>query len=402
MKHCCSALLSSRGHALGAVLVAVQCLVGCSEQGVPADEVRRVVERDALFWSGEAVPAEVVGFLAGQKLLIVGEQHKSRDHDLLWASLVPLLHQAGVRQWLLEWPHAADWRLNAYARGDAGLGWQPAEFLDGQLLRAIRTLNQRLPPEERIAVRPIDANHAGYGARAFADYLSALALHLGDAAELTTFSASYPGDAAGQRQALGSLRDHLASERDSLVLRWGQQQYDLVLEMTEVESESIEVRDSWDRDYEGAFRRREDVMKRLAERRLAETSARTIASVGGSHAQKERQRGTQQEWLGDYLVHRSPLAAGQTLTLWMAAGRGEYLLDNASKSFDLREQSPENEVLRIVSEVAGSRTALLPLSDPMFLERQVAVNYLEDIFVCSPKRQYDAFFVTPETHLADR
>ena len=76
--------------------------------------------------------------------------------------------------------------------------------------------------------------------------------------------------------------------------------------------------------------------------------------------------------------------------------------DSESKSFDLREQSPENEVLRITSDLAGNRTALLPLSDPIFLEGRVTVNCLDGILAYSPKRHYGAFVVTPETHLADR
>jgi hypothetical protein len=399
-----SVLLRPRALVWGALLVALQSLAGCGgEDAAPAGEVRRVVERDALFWDGDRVPADVVAFLTGTRVLVVGEVHQSRDHYALWAGLVPALHQAGVRQLLLEWPQAGDWRLNAFARGDAGLNWQPSDILGGQWIRAIRTLNQSLPETERIAVRAIDVNHPGYGgARTFSENVVAFADSLGDAADLTTWASAYPGDAAGQRQALASFRGRLTSERDTFVSRWGQSHYDTVLEMVDIETDSVGVRESWDRDYDGAFRRREDVMKRLAEARLAETRGRTIVNVGGSHAQKERHRGTQQEWLGEYLVRRSPAASGQTLTLWVTGSRGEYRFNDTPTSFDLRTQSPENEVLRITSELAGSRTALLPLSDPIFLDRQVAVNYLEGVFICSPKRQYDAFIVMPEMRLVGR
>jgi hypothetical protein len=128
----------------------------------------------------------------------------------------------------------------------------------------------------------------------------------------------------------------------------------------------------------------------------------TIVNVGVTHAQKARLDGTRQEWLGDYLVHRSPLAAGVTETVAVVPARGEIYVTGTVEDFDVAQSSPPNELLRLMDERAVGMTAWLALDDPLFLEDGILVNLLSGVRSCAPKDHYDAFVLLPESHLVRR
>jgi hypothetical protein len=133
------------------------------------------------------------------------------------------------------------------------------------------------------------------------------------------------------------------------------------------------------------------VIKRLVVERVEECDCGTVINIGGHHAQKSHLMGTDQEWLGDYLVNTSGTIDGSTIVVGLTSARTELEPGAEGTPWDIvTSNSPENEVFRIMAETVPGRTVFLPLDDPLFAQRTVAYNSEDVIHVTSPKQQFDA------------
>ena len=101
--------------------------------------------------------------------------------------------------------------------------------------------------------------------------------------------------------------------------------------------------------------------------------------------------GTDQEWLGDYLTHRSQVVGGSIMVIGFTSAQTELEPGAGGTPFDiLASASPEHEILRMMAETWPNQTVFLPLDDPIFVDGRVAYNS-EDVIYASPLReQYDA------------
>lgn len=382
----------------GSSVALLAVLAGCSSlTDVEQVAVEEVVARDGVPFSSPALPLQVLDRLAQHKLVVVGETHHLRDHYELMARLVRDLHARGFRQLLLEWPQMADWLLADLVL-DGGLvpDWRPPVSLGGEMIEAVRDFNRTLSAEERVHVRGIDVNLSDYGGLdAFLDLLESLSEQLPDSGPIGSFllAAHQPPDR--HEEALTVLRSELQARRSELVDLWGSAWYETVAEMIDVELVSVTVRGMREDDYDGSVRIRENELKRLADLRLSGYAHRTLLNVGGNHAQKSYLKGTDQEWLGDYLVHRSTAVGGSTIVLGVTAAR---IVSGSTVQYDIMDASPGDELFRLMHETWPAQTVFLPLDDPLFSTGGVRMNFEGRIHRGRPKQVYDAFLQYPLAH----
>jgi hypothetical protein len=121
-------------------------------------------------------------------------------------------------------------------------------------------------------------------------------------------------------------------------------------------------------------------------------------NVGGNHAQKEYLKGTEQEWLGDYLVHESSAVGGSAIVLNVTAATIRSGSGSAARDDDQLAASPENELWRLMHETWPDRIVFLPVDDPVFMSGGIPLNYEGTIYVAAPKRHYDFFLLLPLAH----
>ena len=381
--------------------VALGTLVACSEvTEVTTTDLEGVVARDGVTFVVQSIPDEVLDRLSQHKLVLVGETHLIWEHQEMMAELVEALHERGFRQLLLEWPHMADWLLTDFVQ-DTRLepGWEPPSWFYSALIAAVRDFNRTLPQAERVAVRGIDMNLQEYGgAPDFKGSIRALSHHLPDPGPVAAFLQGNYATPEAQVEVLETLRSELEAGQSDLRTLWGEYWYDTVVEMVEVERASVPIRALREDRYDMTAQMREAVMKLLADARLKDYEHRTLMNVGGNHAQKEYLKGTNQEWLGDYLVHRSDAVGGSSIVLTVTAAR--IVSDGPSETllFDVADASPENELWRIMKETWPGQIVFLPVDDPTFRGDGVPMNYEETIYVGSPKRHYDVFLLLPLAH----
>jgi hypothetical protein len=383
------------------VTLAVALFVtSCSLQPqVGREELEPIVKRDGIPFDARAIPDEILDRLASHRVVLVGEDHFLREHRELVFELMRELHARGFRQFLFEWAQAADWLLADFVN-DGGLEptWAPPPSIGGTMIAAIRDLNRSLPEDERIQVHGIDVMLQDYGGGAsFVGSLGGLAGHLPDPGPLAAFLQSEYDTAERQEAQLKTLQADLNTQRTDLVASWGESWHEYVIEMVEVELASVEIRAIRDSNYDKSARLREDVIKRLADRRLQDVLPHgTLINMGSTHAQKERLRGTDIEWLGDYLVHTSQVAERSVIVLAVSPARVVAVPGSGVPDSDL-SASHENELLRVMNETWPDRIVFLPLDDPLFSSGRIPMNF-GDVYVGAPRRQYDAFVLLPQAH----
>jgi hypothetical protein len=300
---------------------------------------------------------------------------------------------------MMELPHMVDWLLRDHARNGQLLpGWVPPASLVGGLIEPVREFNLTLPADQQFDLRAIDVNLDDYGgAGAFLDLLGVLAGHFENPGPVGEFLARPYATASAQTASLTTLQSALTARRNELIASWGVDRYETVVEMVEVELASVRIRDIREDDYDRSVKLRENEMKRLADVRLAGYQHRSLINVGGNHAQKDRFKGTDQEWLGDYLVHQSHAVGGNVIVISVGAARIVAASGGASL-FDIMNASPANELWRTMHETWPGQSVFLPLDDPMFLQSGIPVNYEDEIFVTALKKAYDAMLLFPLAH----
>lgn len=373
-------------------------IAACGITEVTSEELAPVVQRDGIPFQGTSIPAAVLDRLAANQLVILGETHFLEEHRAFLAALVRDLHARGFRQLLMELPHMVDWLLRDHARnGDLLPGWVPPASLVGGLIEPVREFNRTLPPDQQFDLRAIDVNLDDYGgAQAFLDLLGVLAGHLTDPGPVQDFLARPYTTASAQTASLTALQSSLAAQRSELTASWGVDRYGVVAEMVEVELASVRIREIRDEGYDRSVKLRENEMKRLADRRLAAYPFRSMINVGGNHAQKDRFKGTEQEWLGDYLVNQSSAVGGAVIVISVGAAR--IVGASGAPLFDIMNASPANELWRTMHEAWPNESVFLPLDDPIFLHGGIPVNYEDEIFVTPLKKAYDALLLFPLAH----
>jgi len=367
---------------------------------VSAADLQQVVQRDGIPFDLGSIPDEIVDHLASNRVVLVGEVHFLREHRELMAQLLPKLHARGFRQILVEWTQAADWLLTDFVN-DGGLepAWvPPAGNFAADIAVTIRDFNRTLPDSDHLQIHTIDVNLDEYGGgQSFVNALSALAKHLPDSSLLTAFFESEYDTEDRQETRVQGLLDSLIAHGPELAASWGQYWYDAVLEMVEVERASIPIRALRDSDYDESVRLREEAIKSMTEARLRDYTGGTVINMGSTHAQKEGLRGTDIEWLGDYLVHKSPATEGSITVVDVSAAHIVSTPGSGSPDSDLRA-SPKNELFRVMNSSLPDRLMFLPVDDPLFEQGRVPVNFEGTIVVGGPKLQYDAFLLLPVAH----
>ena len=379
-----------------ALLLVVSCGGGPE---VSREEMAPLIQTDGAAFSDLHLSSEILEDLAFHRVVVLGETHRLREHWEFLATLAEDLHRWGFRRVLIEAPHMAEWLYDDYVQGGVlAPDYEPPKFYEDRLA-GIREVNEGLEPSERIRVRAIDVNEEHHGGgQAFRNVLGSLVQILGDAGPVEAFTSTPAGSPEEQRESIKRLSASLRSESSTLSEEWGPEWFAYVEEMVEVEQASIDIREYRQSDDDRAARAREKEIKELVESRLSHDEGSTIINVGAHHAQKSPLRGTDQEWLGDYLVHRSETADGSVFIIGFTSAETVLEPGAPGSPFDIALSSPEDELLRLMAETWPGLNVYLPLDDPLFSEKRVAYNSEDKIYAVQLADVFDALFQYGMSH----
>lgn len=388
--------MSRKQRAAAALVAIVGTLAACSSvtAEVPAAELRAVIEADAIAFEGGTIPEPVADRLAEHRVVLLGETHHLREHWDFVADLMAELYDDGFRQLLLEAPQMAGWLLDDYVQGSPLVpDWTAPPFYERRLAM-VRQFNLTRAAGDPIRVSAIDANEDVYG--------GAGDFHLLLEWFVETLPAPGPANSVldlaygvaapdEQRGAIERLQQSLEADREGLVAAWGGERYQQLVDLATSERASIDVRAARADDDDAGARMREDLIKAVADERIAACECGTVINIGAHHAQKAHLMGTEQQWLGDYLTHASDVVAGSIMVVGLGSARTELEPGAAGTPWDvLDSSSPDNELLRLMAETMPGRTVFLPLDAPLFADRTIAYNSEDVIYVTPLQQQFDA------------
>jgi len=360
--------------------------------GVPAPRVAAVVERDARLSPAGQAPDSLVSWLAGSRVILLGEVHYVEEHQQLVADLLGRLHAAGLRHLAQETSGAVAWTGEEYVMLRGTSLPRELEMFDRALLEALRIFNRGLPEADRIHYAGFDMNH---WPGMFQTGLAELQARFGVVPALAGVMAARP-DTPAYAAALADLPGQLAADRASIEAALGPERYRLLSDLVALESRSLPLRTSFSNVAREAI-----IVDRVAEVLRLAGGAVVAVGCGMNHAQRTTLSGPTPVVLGTWLAAHPELYGGSANGLRavaFAGARGQRISrfdDAVPWSFDLVREDPPNSLTRILAEKAEASLAWLPLVDPLWTTSDVLVDYGRDVHVLPVGEQFDALVLYP-------
>lgn len=362
------------------IMIAIVLLTACNSK------IDSEAKQNVLVFNNEVIPEEMYQLLASNNIIHVGEYHNNAAHAQFLTQLV--LELVTHNLLLIEMSHALEWIVEDYTLGK--LEAMPAfmESFNQVDFKAIRAYNQNVNAQQKIIVKTIDINHSpqflGVSVRAMVDlgYI-----------EATESILEYLENHSDNAYVL-KLQKHLKQEKESLVLKWGEKQFERLSNMVDREVDSIYCRSPLEEGDE-ALRatRRETVMKQNVEKIISTYDMPAIINTGFYHTQKKHVLGTDQEWLGEYLEFISPVAKENTYHLVVVPIEGAINWnDEGSKTRQSRllDYSGSGEVFKTMLNISGGESVFLDFkASDFFMSEKLKMNFHYEIIESVPNQLFD-------------
>ncbi|WP_026477700.1 hypothetical protein [Alkaliphilus transvaalensis] len=366
------------------------------------NSLRKSIESNIVVFDETVIPTELIERLKDKKVVIVGEYHGIQEHkDFVTDLMLDLKYYNQFDQLLLEMSHSLGWILEDYTWGL--IDQLPAYFekLPQADISRIRDFNQNVPEEERIRVRAIDINHSPTFIGVSLNTMLQMGL-LEYKEPVEAFLSVFDDDKSIIEDIM--FYEHveefyykLIAEEANLIEVWGERYYHRILDIVEIELQSIICR----KPLEGGnvqlrSQLREDFIKNMVDEYLKGTNHGTIINVGFYHAQNSHFLGTENKWLGEHLKHQSPYTNNKSYSLVVVPVKGEIKWgDTEYKTIDITSSGRRDELFRIIESLVDERRAFLSLDDVLFLEKAIYINYHYTMLNIIPKEQFDGFVLLP-------
>lgn len=344
------------------------------------------VKQSTIVFNDDALPEEMLRVLSPNSIIHVGEYHNHDAHGEFLTQLVINLDTHNLL--LIEMSHALEWIVEDYTLGK--LKSMPAfmEPFNQVDFDEIRAFNQNVDEQHKIIVKTIDINHSPkFLATSVRTMIDLGYIELID--PIREYLDNYSDEAYVQK-----LQNHLLDEQEALILKWGEKQYERLVQMVTIEMESIYCRAPLE-EGDDALRsiRREAVMKSNVERNIALYGRPTIINTGFYHTQKSRVFGTDHEWLGEYLEYVSPSGKDNTYHLVVVPVEGAInWSDDGSitKYSSLLEYSGSNELFKTMLNSSEGKSTFLDFdASDYFSTENLKMNFHYEILEAIPNQLFD-------------
>lgn len=349
-------------------------------------EANNITNQNAIVFEDEEVPASMYQLLESKKIIHIGEYHNHDAHAEFLTQLVLKLENHNLL--LLEMSHALEWLVEDYTLGKIDAMPAFMEQFNQVDFHEIRAYNQLVDEHQKIRVKTIDINHAP----------QFLAMSLKTMIELGYIEATEPilaylKNHDADEDAI-NLKAYLNNERDSLVSKWGEIQYEQINNMLNREVESIYCRKPLENGDE-ALRaiRRETVMKNNVENILSINEGPVIINTGFYHTQKKHYLGTEQEWLGEYLKFESPNGKDNTYQLVVIPIEGAITWsDDGSikRKSSILDYSGNDELFKSMLKFSEGKSVFLDYnSSNYFMTEKMKMNFHYHVIETIPSHLFD-------------
>lgn len=319
-------------------------LTGCS--GISDEEIRK---SSAVFSENE-FPESLMERISGADSIVLGRYHGYQDNQDFLSDFIINQHiNNNINQIVLGNSHAYSWIYNSYVKGEINSDLFVEEIISEQkiLLDRIREYNSSLANNNMINVKSGDNNFQED------QFISSLQYMRQQIPERDTINRMLNRviSASDRAKVLNEFKTLLSNNKSNFNDSWGTDWNKRLLEMIEVELESIEIRNIWDQEYTEAHVLRENLIKDLAKKRIQE-NGNTIFVFTFYQAQKEHYLGTRKEWLAEYLASGLSLVESSYSFLLLPMSGSMYDPNNGRMDIDIRDLE-ENSLFKKTIDILG-------------------------------------------------
>lgn len=373
------------------ILILIISLAACTR----IDE--GVIEKNSTAFTPGNIPAEMVDQMADKKAIMVGEFHRSQEHQELLFDLVKALHnQQGLDSVILQDRHAYSWIFTDFAEGRI----EDGVFLENVIsryeyfLKNIREYNNQLPQDQKVSVKSGDIN---FQHDQFLSSLQYMRRFLNDR-ELVNRFLNRLRTTSDKKTVMLDFKEEIEQEQPFEVERdidWNRR----ISRILEIEIDSFAPREKWQSDYVQAHRLREEVFKKIASWELSDDK-RVLFNYGFNHTQKSHHFGTEKEWLGEFLSKNYPVTENKTYSITFVPMRGELRTSEGKiEQIDLMKDTSDNELLTTTAELMGEENHIfLNLNPDDFPSRENKINLHFQKIEAVPYELYDGFLLIPQVN----
>lgn len=320
-------------------------LTGCSS--INDDDIKNSAE----VFSEDELPQSLIEKTSEADSIILGQYHGYQDHQNFIADFLIYQHKNNnIDQIVLGTRHAYSWIFNAYVKGDINSDLFVEEIISERkpFLDRIKEYNSNLDNDEMITVKTGDINSQED------QFISSLQYMRQQLPKRDTVNRLLNRiiSAADRTEVLNEFKYLLSNNRSNFNNNWGSDWNKILLEMIEVELESIKIRNMWEQDYTEAHIQREDLIKDLAEKRI-KANGSTIFNYTFYQAQKSHYLGTRKEWLAEHLANNTNFIENSYSFLLFPMSGKIYNGEEGEMDIDITDLE-EKSLFRRVTNVLGA------------------------------------------------
>ena len=387
-------------HIAGLAFTTVILCAACSDPGDDINHdiiepLKSVIRQDLIEFDERIFPPQVLDSIGMYRAVAFGEMHTIlEEREIVSTLAIQLTSIHDSITICAECPQAYSWVYEKISMGamDTIPVWATYRKLN-VILDSLS--DQTGPSSNSIRLTCIDAN---LSSTSFLSSLDGYAKYIFENQLLIDFIASFPpSNSENYIQDLHDFKTLLEETPEQLDLTNDSETIETLDRMVRNEILSVPIRENWESDYDNSFMSREELIKGNADYYLRLNSQPLLFYFGAYHVQKGKFLGSQIEWLGDYLHHENDISRGNTISIVGIPLAGEIINSSNSSTFhfNLANDSREDDLFRIASGLQSSAFAWLPLSDPLFSEEDIRVQYIYEGAELNspPHQQYDAYII---------
>lgn len=349
----------------------------------------------------EDFPQTMSDILSDHKLLLVGEIHYAKEHQVLMSTLIKRLYDSGFRYYVQEIGSAHSILIDHYIKGDVNELSDEYITLDRIMIEALREFNYNLREQgkggEQISYLGFDMNHFSdtykvtikalqeiYQNTLIDDFVNALSLE-------RTIQES---DQSLMKAFIMNLQNFKFDKDNTL----NRDQVDYLIQLTENELDSLLIRQSFN-DHNRENYIEHEVLRAIERSKVDE---KLIVNCGAWHAQLEPiwviGNDKSFNWLGMRLAEYYEERSETFYSLSVTSYKGELKSNIASserKSFDLTTPKNSDLVSRLY-ESYGNQYVFIDYKSFEESDAKIKVSYPNNSVNMPIDKHFNGLFVYPQ------
>lgn len=352
---------------------------------VSFNKLDAVVEDNLVVFPETEIPLALASLIESKQIIVLGETHYVEEHH---AYISLLLDQYGPEGlcFINEFSNAYNWMVEDYLAGAIQHVPYTIRLINQTWLEKLREINLSAETGTPVKFYFMDVNQWKD------DFKTSIRESEKILGEQSIFALIkiLDVDRNAYLYELEDLKEMLEIQELKYREEWGEKWYKRYLDLISLELESCRYRRSPDETMRELF-----MLDMIQNTLSKEPQLKALINCEMYHAQKETMMGADIQRLRALLESQSSYSMA-SIAFTGIKGKRKYKFDNEGEiSFNMLENTAEDNLMHIIGQKAGDHMSLLLLDHEIFRE-EMNVSYTGGALRVAPGRQFDVLITYPE------